>query len=246
VKEANFSTNRRIGGPAGPRTPNPALHAFALLRVNSVVGLNRAWIGLLAVSAFAADARLDALLKTVETRYNRAKTLQVLFHEEYKPLGKPTRSESGTLLLRKPKRMRWDYSQPKGKLFLSDGKYLWIYSPDENRAEKMKFQESEDMRAPLAFLLGKLNFDKEFRNLQAQPEGDGTRITGEPKTDNLPYSRVEFVVAPDFRIRQVKVTGFDRSVLDFTFDQERVDPVLDAKLFQFQVPKGAELVETSQ
>ena len=60
----------------------------------------------------------------------------------------------------------------------------------------MKLKESDDMRAPLAFLLGKLDFQKEFRNLQAKPEGADTRITAEPKTDNLPYSAVEFVVAP--------------------------------------------------
>jgi outer membrane lipoprotein carrier protein len=203
-------------------------------------------IGLLAVSAVAADARLDGLLKTVESRYNRAKTLQVLFQEQYTPQGKPTRSESGTLLLRKPGRMRWDYNQPKGKLFVSDGKYLWLYTPSENRAEKMKFQESEDMRAPLAFLLGKLNFDKEFRNLVGRAEGADTRITAEPKTDNLPYSAVEFLVTAEGRIKQVKVTGFDRSILDFAFDQEKVDPALDGKLFQFQVPKGVELVEAGQ
>ena len=203
-------------------------------------------MGLVAVSAFAGDAALDGLLKSVEARYNKAKTLQVAFHEDYTPQGRPRRSESGTLMLRKPGRMRWDYTQPKGKLFVSDGKYLWLYTPAENRAEKMKFQESDDMRAPLAFLLGKLNFQKEFRNLQAKPEGAGTRITAEPKTDNLPYSAVEFVVSPDRQIREVKVTGFDHSILEFHFDQERVDPSLDNKLFQFQVPKGAELVEAGQ
>ena len=149
-------------------------------------------------------------------------------------------------MLRKPGRMRWEYSQPKGKLFVSDGKFLWLYTPAENRAEKMKVQESDDMRAPLAFLLGKLHFDKEFRNLQARPEGADTRIVAEPKTDNLPYSAVEFVVTPENRIREVKVTGFDRSILDFTFDQEKMDPALDAKLFQFQLPPGAHLEETGQ
>ena len=201
---------------------------------------------LLAVSAFAGDPDLDTLLKGVETRYNKAKTLQVLFKEEYTPPGGTRRIESGILMLRKPGRMRWNYSQPPGKVFVSDSKFLWLYTPAENRVEKMKFQESEDMRAPLAFLLGKLNFEKEFRNLQTQAEGGGTRISGEPKTDNLPYSQVQFVVTPDFRIREVKVTGFDRSILEFTFDQERVDPQLDARLFQFQVPKGAQLVETGQ
>ena len=206
----------------------------------------RLLIGLLVVSAAAADARLDGLLKAVEGRYNRAKTLQVVFHEDYTPQGKPRRSESGTLLLRKPGRMRWDYDQPKGKLFVSDGKYLWLYTPAENRAERMKFQETEDMRAPLAFLLGKLNFEKQFRNLEGRAEGADTRITAEPKTDNLPYSAGEFLVTADGRIKQVKVTGFDRSVLDFAFDQEKVDPALDGKLFQFQVPKGVELVEAGQ
>jgi outer membrane lipoprotein carrier protein len=142
--------------------------------------------------------------------------------------------------------MRWDYDQPKGKLFVSDGKYLWLYTPEGNRAERMKLKESDDMRAPLAFLLGKLDFQKEFRNLQAKPEGTDMRITAEPKTDNLPYSAVEFVVAADQHIKGVKVTGFDRSILEFRFDQEKVDPPLDGKLFQFQPPKGAQMVETGQ
>jgi len=210
-------------------------------------------LGVLAVSAFAGDAKLDGLLKGVETRYNRAKTLQVLFHEEYTPPGPgggpARRSESGRLMLQKPGRMRWDYSQPQGKLFISDGKFMWLYIPagpsGHPRAEKMKVQESDDMRAPLAFLLGKLNFQKEFRNLQARPEGAGagTRITAEPKTDNLPYSAVEFVVTAQNRIREVKVTEFDHSILDFTFEEESLNPPLDGKLFQFQAPPGAEVVE---
>jgi outer membrane lipoprotein carrier protein len=203
-------------------------------------------MGLLAVSAFAGDAQLDSLLKNVENRYNKAKTLQVLFTEQYTPPRNPTRTESGLLMLRKPGRMRWDYANPKGKLFVGDGKFLWLYTPADSRVEKMKLQESDDMRAPLAFLLGKLHFDKEFSNLQAKPEGAGTRITAAPKTDTLPYSAVEFVVTPDYHIREVKVTGFDKSILDFTFDQEKVDPVLDGKLFQFQMPPGAHLEESGQ
>ena len=210
------------------------------------MSLFRPLVALIAVSAFAADPALDTLLKGVETRYNKAKTLQVLFHEDYTPQGRPKRSESGTLQLRKPGRMRWDYDQPKGKVFVSDGKFLYLYTPEENRVEKMKFQESDDMRAPLAFLLGKLNFDKEFRNLQSKIEGADTRILAEPKTENLPYSAVEFLVAQDSHIKEVKVTAFDRSVLHFTFDQERVDPQLDGKLFQFSMPKGANLVESGQ
>jgi len=201
---------------------------------------------LVAVCAFGADAALDNLLKGVEARYNKAKTLQVLFTEVYTPPGKMRRTESGLLLLKKPRKMRWAYSQPPGKLFISDGKWLWLYTPEENRAEQMKFKETDDLRAPLAFLLGTLNFDKEFQNLQGHAEAGGMRITAAPKSDNLPYSAVEFLVGPDSTIKEVKVTGYDKSIIQFTFEQERVDPALDAKLFTFTPPKGVQVVEASQ
>jgi outer membrane lipoprotein carrier protein len=223
-----------------------ALTRFQALARQRFVSLNRLIPCLLAVSAFGADTKLNELLQRVEDRYNNAKTLQVLFMEQYTPPGSIRRTESGELTLRKPGRMRWDYSKPKGKLWISDGKYIWMYSPADNRAERMKFKESEDMRAPLAFLLGKLHFDKEFRNLQVQADGAGTRITAEPKGENLPYSSVEFVVTPLNQIREVKVTGFDRSIYDFTFDQEKLDPPLSPTLFRFQTPPGVTLEETAQ
>jgi outer membrane lipoprotein carrier protein len=195
------------------------------------------------VSAFGYDAALDTLLKGVQVRYNKAKTLQVLFQEDYTPPGRPKRSESGMLVLRRPGKMRWDYDQPKGKLFVSDGKFLWLYTPADNKAEKMKLKESDDMRAPLAFLLGNLDFQKEFRNLQSKPEGADIRITGDARNENLPYSNVEFVVTQEQRIKVVKVTGYDHSILEFRLDQEKMDLPVDGKLFNFQVPKGAQVVE---
>jgi outer membrane lipoprotein carrier protein len=201
---------------------------------------------LLPVSLCAATLDLGPLLQAVENRYNHAQTLQVVFHEAYTGPGRPRRTESGTLQLRKPGRMRWDYSSPQGKLFVSDGKFLWLYTPSDRHVEKMKIKESDDMRAPLAFLLGKLHFEKEFRNIQGQPEAGGTRIIAEPKTDSLPYTKVEFVVAPDAQIRRVQVTGFDHSILEFDFEQEKLNPPLEARLFQFRMPQGAELVESTQ
>ena len=198
------------------------------------------------MSALWADANLDALLNRVETRYNRARTLQVLFNEQYLRPGVGQKIESGTLELRKPGRMRWDYRKPAGKLAVSDGKFLYLYDPEQNQAQRFKMQDTEDLRAPLAFLLGKLHFQKEFKNIQGRPEGAGTRIAAEPRSDNLPYSAVGFLVTPEGRIQEVKVTSFDRSVLDYTFTGEKVDPPLADSLFQFQLPPGAQLTEGGQ
>lgn len=200
------------------------------------------WVCLGVLPLLAADANLDRVLKGVEQRYNRAKTLKVLFNETYSVQGHPRKSESGDLTLRKPGRMRWQYDSPAGKLFVSDGKDVYLYSPEANRVERMKLKESEDMRAPLAFLLGKLDFAKEFRDFALKPIGDNMQITAHAKTDKLPYEYILMLVSPDFSIHKLVVTGQDKSILIFNFDQERLNPAIDDAQFKFKMPPGATLV----
>lgn len=194
---------------------------------------------------WGADADLDRMLKAVEERYNRSKSLKVDFTQSYMQSG-AKRLEAGELVLRKPGRMRWTYSNPAGKLFLSDGKFVYLYSPATNRAEKMKLKETEDMRAPLAFLLGKLDFSRDFKNFRAQREGGKWVVTGYPKSDRLPYSEVTFTVSERLEIQRLVVLGQDRSVLEFQFANEIVNPPLDDKLFRFSPPKGVEVVDSSE
>jgi outer membrane lipoprotein carrier protein len=196
---------------------------------------------------FAADDVLPRLLKGVEERYNRTKTLQMGFEETYTVNGKPRKAESGELYLRKPGRMRWDYKEPAGKLFLSDGKEVYLYTPSDNTAEKTKLKESDDMRAPLAFLLGKLEFNKEFRSFStAQVEGGDLKLTATPNSDRVPYRQVEFFVTPDYKIRKLNITGQDASLLTFVLTNEQVNPALADSLFQFKLPPGATLKDGSK
>ena len=112
---------------------------------------------LLCALAARADSSIDQLIKKVQDRYNGAQTLSVQFIENYIILGRARPPESGTLQLRKERKMRWEYSQPEGKLFISDGKEIYLYTAADNRVEKMPLKDTEDMRAPLAFLLGRLD-----------------------------------------------------------------------------------------
>jgi outer membrane lipoprotein carrier protein len=192
----------------------------------------------------AADVDLNTLLKGIEQRYNRAKTLQVHFVESYSVQGRPRNSESGELTLRKPGRMRWDYSAPSGKLFVSDGKDVYLYTPDAHRVEKAKLKASEDMRAPLAFLLGKLDFAKEFRDFEVRSEGVNYLVTAKAKNDKLPYEKVQMLIAPDDRIQRLIVNGQDdQSILTFQFDGEKLNPPVDDARFKFQMPAGATMVD---
>jgi outer membrane lipoprotein carrier protein len=193
----------------------------------------------------AADAiNIDKILKTVEDRYNHTQTLQLGFTETYRAQGR-ARVEKGELFLRKPGRMRWQYTAPAGKLFISDGKFMYSYVPDEKRAEKMKLKEADDLRAPLAFLLGKLHFTDDFREFQARPEEGGIYMTAIPKSDKLPYTEVSFLATPDGEIRRLEVKGQDNSILQFAFDNEQKNPAIQDTLFQFQPPAGTEFVDSS-
>ena len=199
----------------------------------------------LAASLAAADPKIDSLLKSVENRYNRAQSLRLDFSETYAAAKRPVQSESGVLYLRKPGRMRWEYSSPPGKVFLSDGKEVYLYMPDEGQAQKSKLKQSEDMRAPLAFLLGKLDFAKEFKTFQTRTDPAGLWIIAEPKSENLAYTKVEFLATPEGEIHQVRVTGQDQSTLEFKFSNEQLNAAVSPAMFTFHAPPGVQVVEAA-
>ena len=193
----------------------------------------------------AADLDLPRVLKGVEDHYNRIQTLQVSFTEQYRGQGRST-TEKGELFLRKPGKMRWQYSVPAGELYISDGKYLYSYHPSENRAERSPLKEMDDMRGPLAFLLGRLNFQDDFREFRTQPDRDNVFITAIPKSDKLPYSEVKFLVSPDSVIHWLSVKGQDGSTLEFTFEGEKKNPPIPDAMFKFAPPPGVEYVDSAR
>lgn len=200
---------------------------------------------LLVVSAQAAPD-ISTTLRGVEKRYNSARTLQVFFEQTYDAPRRGPRTESGELYLRKPGRMRWEYANPKGKLFISDGKTVWLYLANQNRVERTKVKESEDMRAPLAFLLGKVDFNRDFSRFVARQKNGETWITAEPKSDRLMFRQIEFRVGPQFEILELNITDQMNAVMTFRFKSEKLNPPLSAALFTFQPPAGAEIVEAVQ
>lgn len=194
----------------------------------------------------AADIDVPKILHGVEEHYNNVKTLQVTFSEKSSFQGR-SRTEKGELYLRKPGKMRWDYTTPAGKVFVSDGKYIYMYTPSDNRFERLPMKETEDMRAPLAFLLGRLNFNDDFKEFRAQPDGANIFITALPKSDKMPYTEVTFLVTPDdFVIHWLRVRGQDGSEMEFSFENEKKNPVLKDALFRLSPPPGAQVVDSAQ
>lgn len=200
---------------------------------------------LLGLPGFAQTVPLEGILKGVETRYNSVATLQMDFVQVYTAANRAKRVESGKLQLRKPGRMRWEYFKPDGKLFISDGKEYWFYSPMARRAEKMKLKEAQDWQAPLGMLIGKLDFQRDFSKYLIQPAANGLqRITCEPRNPSKsPFRQIAFIAGQDFRVQELTVTGQDGSVMEFRFSNEVRNPAQEASLYKFVPPAGTEVIE---
>jgi outer membrane lipoprotein carrier protein len=194
-------------------------------------------------SADAPD--VPQLLAGIENRYNHIQTLQVAFTESWTLNGRK-RTGSGTLVLRKPGKMRWEYTMPAGRLFISDGEFIYSYDPEAHRADKIKMKSVDDMRAPLAFLLGRLNFHDDFSEFRAGPQGSQVFLTAIPKSGKMPYSEVSFLTGADFVIHRLVVKEQDSSMLEYGFDGEKTNLPVPETMFRFTPPPGVELVDSSR
>jgi outer membrane lipoprotein carrier protein len=190
--------------------------------------------------AFAQDA--DALLRRVDDHYNRLTSLRARYSEHYAGMGLD-RTESGTLLLKKPGRMRWSYDQPKGKLFLLDGKYAWFYTPGDGQAQRMSAKQLDDLRSPLRFLLGHTQLKKELTHVSVTEDTHGIHIVGVPRGMEQRVQRLTLDVTPKGEIQHMKLEETDGATTEFIFsDVEENVPTRDGE-FVFTPPEGVVVVD---
>jgi outer membrane lipoprotein carrier protein len=183
----------------------------------------------------------DAVVRRVDDHYNHLASLRAHYVEHYSGMGMD-RSEEGTLLLKKPGRMRWSYAEPVGKVFVLDGKFAWFYTPGDAQATRVPAKELDDLRSPLRFLLGHTQLKKELDNLTVVAEGSGFRIAGVPKGMAQRVKLLTLGVTAAGAIETMRLEEVDGAVTEFAFSgmQENV-PVKDAD-FVFAPPAGVTVV----
>lgn len=178
----------------------------------------------------------------VDRHYNQLHSLRAGFSETYAGMGR-RRTESGTLLLAKPGRMRWDYSSPAGKLFLLDGKYAWFYTKGQPQAQRIPAKQLDDLRSPLRFLLGHTQLEKELVGLSMTPGPNGSfTLTGKPKGQEQRVPRMALTVTAEGSILSIEVDENDGSNTRFTFSGEQVNAPAPAGAFEFNAPTGVTIV----
>jgi len=202
-----------------------------------------------AVPGAQALPSIHAVAQAVDDHYNRLRSLQADFVEIYQGAG-IERTESGTLWLKKPGKMRWEYRSPEEKLFVGDGHNAWLYLPADRQVRKSSMKQLEDLRSPLGFLLGKSKLEKELHGLSFAPEVKASRpenavLTGVPAGLEDRVAQVLVEVSPEHKIERILIRGVDDSITEYRFSNQKEDVEAPDSRFRFSAPPGTEVLEGS-
>lgn len=195
------------------------------------------------LSAQQPQATARQIAERVDRHYNQLHSLKAGFSETYAGMG-IHRTESGTLLLAKPGRMRWDYSSPQGKIFLLDGKFAWFYSQGDAQVERIPAKQLDDLRSPLRFLLGHAELEKEIDNLTLTvgPNGSYT-LSGRPRGEQNRVRGLELTVTADGVITAMEIEETDGALTRFTFTAEQPNAAVPSASFRYTPPQGIPVVD---
>jgi outer membrane lipoprotein carrier protein len=179
----------------------------------------------------------------VDRHYDQLHTLKAGFREDYAGLGM-TRTETGTLFLRKPGQMLWQYTTPAGKIFLLDGKFAWLYTKGDAQVQRIPAKELDDLRSPLRFLLGHTQLAKELNGLKLDGASNGHyTLSGLPKDQENRVTRLALTVTAAGTITALEFVEVDGATTRFTFTDEQPEAPIPAETFHFAPPAGVPVVD---
>jgi outer membrane lipoprotein carrier protein len=187
------------------------------------------------------------LAKKVDQHYNHLHSLETRYTERYQGMGMD-RTESGTLTLEKPGRMRWAYDSPVGKVFLLDGKDAVSYTPGDAQATRFPEKRMDDLRSPLRFLLGHTELEKELRGLSVTlvklADGQvGYTLWGTPVGIEQRVHALAVTVDAAGVIRGLRIEETDGAATTFSFSEMRENVPVNESEFRFVPPAGVTVVD---
>jgi outer membrane lipoprotein carrier protein len=208
---------------------------------------------LVAVLTFCAGAltlfalpNVSSVARQIDDRYNHLQTLVADFTEIYQGSGME-RTESGMLWLKKPGKMRWEYRSPEEKLFVDDGRDGWLYLPAERQVRKSSMKKLNDIRSPLALLLGKTKLEKELAGLSFAPDiqtwhTEDVILRGVPRGMEDTLRQVLLEITPEHAIARILLYGTDDSITEYRFSNQKENLAVPDAKFRFSPPPGTEVI----
>jgi outer membrane lipoprotein carrier protein len=198
--------------------------------------------------AYGADQTAPELAAALQRKYDTIKDFSADFTHTYEGgVLRKQITERGHLLVKKPGKMRWDYSAPEQKQFVSDGAKMYSYLPQDKQVIVSDVPPEDRAGTPTLFLAGKGSLTRDFTaSLVDLPAGmvAGSRaLKLVPKARQPDYDWLVLVLDPStLAIRGlVTIDGQGgRSSFSFTNLQENVG--LADKEFAFKIPRGVDVI----
>ncbi len=196
-------------------------------------------------SAFAMDSK--AIVDAIQKQYDATDTFQAQFIQRsyLKILGQSQKAE-GSVSIKKPGKMKWEYKAPDRQILVSNKQGLWLYLPDEKQVTKMKSQSIYSSNTPALFLAGRGKLSESFK-IGEVTEKDGIYIAELIPRDKLQNLSKMVLLADKKNFQIVGSRVYDNlgNKTEMLFSDIETNPNLNEKLFQFKVPKGVELIDLS-
>jgi outer membrane lipoprotein carrier protein len=187
-------------------------------------------------------ASAEQILEAVGRRHRDVRDLEARFVQTYRSgaLEKEI-VESGTLRLKRPGRMRWDYRSPERKLFVSDGTHVYFYVPSDHQVVVRK--QGGDQTLAFRLLSGESDLTREFSPKLLPGLGGQLRLQLKPRTPDPDVDSVVLDVGPQYRIDGIEIHDLQGNESRFRFESIRENRGLSDRLFHFEVPADAEVVQ---
>jgi outer membrane lipoprotein carrier protein len=203
---------------------------------------------LLAVTqVWAQQSDPQALAGRIQQHYDGVRDFRADFMHGYEGgvLGKKT-VEYGTVAIRKPGRMRWTYTKPEEKTFVSDGVKLYSYIPADKQVYVASVPRDDQASTPTLFLAGKGNLVRDFTvaaaTIKNPPPGTAS-IRLMPRRPEREYEWLELVVDErSFELRMLVTGDAQGGVSTLTFSKLRENVSVPDKEFVFLIPRGVDVI----
>jgi len=190
--------------------------------------------------ALALAAPAEALAQKVQTFYERTGDLEARFVQTYTyaAFGRSQVSK-GTLRVKKPGKLRWDYEEPARKTIVVNGSRLVQYEPEANQAYVDEHFDASAMSAAVTFLLGKGRLDREF---EIAADG-GSRLVLTPRRPDPRVARVTLTVGAGGEVTATRVEDGSGNVNAVAFENLRRNVGLSDELFVIELPPDVHRVK---
>jgi outer membrane lipoprotein carrier protein len=189
----------------------------------------------LAQDAGGAVARVEAYLASVKTL--SADFAQVVRNRD----GQVVDRASGTLSLSRPNRFRWDYQKPYLQTIVADGERLWLYDSDLEQVT-VRALEAGLGSTPAMLLSGSGKVGDAFSSVALEREGEWTWARLRPKQENSDFDRVSLAFDARGELAAMELSDKLGQATVIEFGKVRRNPALEASLFRFVPPPGADVI----